>query len=523
MNPHSEQKSRGTISGHLGTMMDDLKALKTNKGREILKTKVKDAVGVVMNKTVAVWRQGIKGKALLCLGLLVAVGMVLWLLLPSGRNKTAVTGMSALTHSESTAPVLTKNEKNDLPDFKKIRDSEDLFIEGTLPKDIEWEDKYKTSDLAYVSVVPNIIIIPKTVSFESLCASINPNLEDSREKGVAYLNDPQETFGPNLGYAVVSHVGEGYVIVKPSNISWFGNHYGYIMTEDEYVNGARLKFGFYTYTGSTKTVALANGSSRTMYAYRKLDSGLTRKLVDAMTYNEKAVKAAEAENYKRSSEAQKRNEELQRARQAAIDKEFRDHVVAVKKQLDPLFITAIKRPFPMEKIHISTSMKSKIRVSIESLRKWSDKVVEEKGISCRFDDSELNALWHKINKGETTPAAIVNDVCNGIEYSLEASCDDRKCQYKVFAIFNVAPQTDKRLRDFGSVPVRARALWDYKGRHQWYRDISAKDVRGIYIFDMNEDAELYKIWGEGEPQDALEFERAFKEKYGRNKKRTRRQ
>ena len=43
------------------------------------------------------------------------------------------------------------------------------------------------------------------------------------------------------------------------------------------------------------------------------------------------------------------------------------------------------------------------------------------------------------------------------------------------------------------------------------------------FFDMNEDAELYKIWGEGEPQDALEFERAFKEKYGRKKKRTRRQ
>ena len=213
-----------------------------------------------------------------------ALGVVLlWIVFPSGGSSS-----KGLRFRES--------------DFKKESSA-----------DVKFYVKHGKDD-GMKDVVPNLRHIPKSLSLDALCGSFNPGLEAERhKKGMAYLNDENGTF-----FCVVVHVGDGFVIADPDSKDMYGNYSGYIETNDEYVEGQRLKTGFYEFVGHKK-VLLANGSSKRMHAFKQLDAESNKLAVDAVVYNGVAIEAAEQENGHRSV---KRREHEQKIRDEAISKAF---------------------------------------------------------------------------------------------------------------------------------------------------------------------------------------------------------
>ena len=205
-----------------------------------------------------------------------AIGLVvLWLIIPSGgsgdsRGKSNANGkIKGLVFKES--------------DFKKESPSDKMFYVKN------------GKDDGYKEVVPNLKRIPKSLSIETLCASFNPELESFRhQKGMAYFNQEDGT----AYHCIVVHVGNGYVIAEPDSKTMYGDFYGYIETDDDYVEGQILKTGFYAFTGR-KTVPLANGSSRSMYSFAKIDAASNKLAVDAVFYNAEAIEATRTENARR--------------------------------------------------------------------------------------------------------------------------------------------------------------------------------------------------------------------------------
>ena len=266
---------------------------KTKEGREFFVAKA--AAIFTKDKTVTLWRSGPKGKAMLCAVVLLAF----WLMIPSCRDEY---GEDMAMDSSATGVVFGK--KGSFV-FRKLRDSNELWFEGTLPEGLKWQtdhlglkwlgegdDEYEKFEL----ISPNLVVLPQNLSLISLLANFNPDFKgpEYRQKGLSYFLDG------SIVESVILHVGDGYVIVRPSGYfcSIYGNHSGYIVTDDEYVEGDALKTGFYTYIG-TKTVPLANGSSSTMHAFAKQDEWVNKKAVEVVVYNQKAVEAAKNEIEKR--------------------------------------------------------------------------------------------------------------------------------------------------------------------------------------------------------------------------------
>ena len=324
--------------------MEQVSMLKTKEGRKAFVAKAKTMAMTTKDKTVTVWRSGIKGKVILC-GVTL---LVLWLFFPScDSDSKKADGLTAKSGGSSARLKL-----------KKLRDTDALFYEGSFPQgtsEIEFEDQYNTEG-RYKSVAPNVIVLPDTVSLKNLCGSFNPDLEDYRKKGVAYFNDPNGTY-----YCVVVHVGRGYVVVKPDSTSMYGHCYGYIETDDEYVEGARLKLGFYTYLGTTKKVQLVNGSSHTMYAYQKMDDGIAAELIKAIKYNGKACEAAENENSRRAYA-------IEEGKTAKMMEEHKAEQEAMRlKEIDActkIFTSAMSRfeEHVLPRIHVSPGIKNSITV-----------------------------------------------------------------------------------------------------------------------------------------------------------------
>ena len=323
--------------------MEHVSMLKTKEGRNAFVAKAKTLAMTTKDKTVTLWKSGIKGKVILC----VAAFLVLWIAIPSCDNESR----------KDNRLVVNDNGKSTMPKLKKLRDTDALFYEGTFPQGtsgIEFEDQYNTEG-RYKSVAPNVIVLPDNVSMLDLCGSFNPEMEDRRKKSVSYLNDPDGTY-----YCVVAHVERGHVIVRPDSPSMHGHYFGYIETDDEYVEGARLKRGFYTFLGKTKKVPLVNGSSQTMYVYRKIDDNIANELIKAIEYNGKACEAAENENasrnYKAGKQKAKDEDKFVSNIDAGVDKLFR-------KALAEYDDTAWKAH-----IHVSGALKEKVKISDAS--KW---------------------------------------------------------------------------------------------------------------------------------------------------------
>ena len=241
--------------------------------------------------------------------------VILWVLFPFGSNCSEVKG------GKGGKLVFTES------DFKKESSSEKMFY----VKD--------GKDDGYKKVVPNLKRLPKSLSLENLCGSFNPELESSRrQKGMAYLNQEDGFY-----HCVVVHVGNGYVIAEPDSKTMYGNFCGYIETDDDHVEGQRLKTGFYAFTGQKK-VPLANGSSRTMYSFARLDDKSNKLAINAVIWNVEATQAAEKENDRRN-EAKRKAEEI--AKDDIIDK-------ALAKEAQRFKVRPIA-----EQIHLPARLKAK--------------------------------------------------------------------------------------------------------------------------------------------------------------------
>ena len=233
--------------------------------------------------------------------------VLLWIVFPSGNGSKH----SGLAFKES--------------DFKRESSSKEMFY----VKD--------GKDDGFKKVVPNLKRMPKTLSLEPLCNTFDPELASQHKKGTAYLNT-ESGF-----HCVVIYVGDGYVIVKPDSNVMYGNHCGYIETDDEYIEGQGLRAGFYALVGRRK-VPLVNGSTRSMYAYVKLDKKSNQVALDAVTYNNNAVAAAEKENSRRYYAKKKHDVEV---RNNAIDKALSR--IAAKFKIRPI----------VEQLHLPSELKAK--------------------------------------------------------------------------------------------------------------------------------------------------------------------
>ncbi len=326
---------------------------RTKEGRALLVSKTKGAVTFAKDKIAAVWQSGIKGKIALCAFTL----LVLWLCVPSCRREAdSGTAVFEKYVSEQQSPTRSVG-------FTKLRDTDDLWFEGSLPEGLKWQtDLYGSEWLdeddadydKFETVSPNLIVFPKDFSLLCMLYGFNPQKDSAvyRQKGVSYLDRS------SFSHAVVTHVGKGFVVTRAADTKNYGNSRGYIVTDDEYVEGDDLKNGFYTYIG-TKAVPLANGSSHTMHAFSKVDEAMNKRALAALKYNEEAVAAAKKEVERRSRAKQRMFDANPKA---AMDDMFRK---ALAKYDHAREWEKIKR-----RIHISDALKGKIEIVDMSKWEW---------------------------------------------------------------------------------------------------------------------------------------------------------
>lgn len=226
--------------------------------------RVKTIIGSGAKRIVAVWNGGRKGK--------IVIGVsALFLLL---MLRSCLSGSSA-------SPAFDFQED----DFERESKTDQMFYA-------------KGEDDGLKEVSPNLRKLPSALKAEyMLCGSFNPKLELERhKKGWAYYNDADHP----LGWCCrVIHVGDGWVVAEPNDMSMYGEFFGYIETDDTYVEGQNLNSGFYAFVGTQK-VPLINGSSKTMHAFVKIPEKANRLAVEAVKYNMAAQEAARNENANRS-------------------------------------------------------------------------------------------------------------------------------------------------------------------------------------------------------------------------------
>lgn len=330
-----------------------LKLLKSEDGRKQLKNTLHQ---IVHNSIVIVreqWKSSIKGK--IVIGVCVtAIALVLRSCFCGGE-----VSVHAFDFTES--------------DFVKSNNTDALF----------YISKGKDDNLK--DVLPNLRRIPHELKEEYLlCESINPLLGVERHKiGWAYYNDEDCPMGY---YCVVVHAGDGWVVVESSNKGMHGQFFGYVQTDDEYVEGQHLLPGFYAFVGKQK-VPLVTGSTRTMHAYCKIPEKANDLAVDAVRYNRKAMSAAKDENVYR---------ELRRERY----------------QLLPDIIGRLEFKDFKDKVHVPTKLKG-----LEKCIKPLSDTVELFGETIKIDELRKKAKAvdvayydRLLDKNNTHPNNLINAV-----------------------------------------------------------------------------------------------------------------
>ena len=139
-----------------------------------------------------------------------------------------------------------------------------------------------------------------------------PNEGDNR--GKIYFCDSDD------GTDKISHVGDGWVIAESLRQR---DYCGFIYTDEDdmYVEGQKLKGGFYVLVGRQK-VPLANGSSLSMYAFVKLSPESNRVALEAYKYNAKAVSATIDENDDRRKKRDRAEKERKEKEREAVEAEY---------------------------------------------------------------------------------------------------------------------------------------------------------------------------------------------------------
>ncbi len=489
--PHD--KSEGWLAKVKANVTEHVSMLKTREGRAHLRTNVRKAATVLKRRTVAMWQSGPKGKAVLCTLALLAF----WLVVPSCRKEAANEIANAGTVAEK--PVFARQAKGEWQDFKKLRDIDELWFEGALPAGLKWQTdlyggKWLGEDDAdydkFETVSPNLIVFPKNFSLLCMLYGFNPQMDSAvyRQKGVSYLDRS------SFSHAVVMHVGNGFVVARAADVKSYGNSRGYIVTDDEYVEGDDLKNGFYTYIG-TKTVPLANGSSRTMHAFAKVDGTVNDRALAALKHNEEAVAAAKKEIERRSRMGQRTFDSNPKA---VMDDMFRkalagyDHAREWEK---------IRRS-----IHISGALKGK--VEIIDMAKWE--WYTENGCEA-LDFDEFKRRLEKIG-GAKYVEMWGKQTMYGQSLSDVEMCLGNLFKRKFYSLGVKHVDGHSKLKCYS---ITDRLSWQGDGTN--ITGICPTNKEQIYIVDAEKDDDII---GEAETssdgdQGAVAFVKAFEKKYGK--------
>lgn len=423
------------------------------------KTKGAEAVSkvsVAKDKVVATWRSGRKGKVICMVGAL----MLAWI-------GSCMFGGGEVKAAKGRFVIKGK-------DLQSEAQTDKLFY-------------VKGKDDGFTKVWPNLKRIPKWVHSGPLAHCLNPHLDaDLRNRSKAYLNDPDYTFG---SWCIVEHVDDDHVIVRPNDPSWSGEFYGYVQTDDDYVEGANLKKGFYAFTGQRK-VPLTNGSSVSMYSFVAIDAEVNQAVLCALEHNLKAEEAAKYENSMR--EIAKREHE----------KKVRD--VAVYKALEKEAST-FKIPDIHDQIHLYREMQTMIdsfylqgdRIFSVGSR-WTTEVAIKQLISeKKWKDMEMWAF----HVGEGTPEAQAKNImdCYRISERRVRMRDLKVDQFRLSVQFVAVNPLEE-----GNACELKKVDFDNNGPY-----LSIRLCEQIYIFP-NTDEDLKCL-----TDDKRAFVAAFEKKYGK--------
>lgn len=497
------ESTKGIFAKVRETTMELVSMLKTEEGRSAFVVKAKTAARTAKDKTVALWKSGMKGKAILCAAAL----LIIWFCIPSCKSES----------KQADRLVAESGDRGTSLKLKKLRNSDALFYEGSFPQGtsgLEFEDQYNT-DGRYKSVAPNVYVLPDTVSIHELCSSFEPELEERRKKGVAYYNDPDSSY-----FCIVVHVERGHVIVKPNSPSVHGHYYGYVETDDEYVEGASLKLGFYTFLGTTKRVPLANGSSHTMYVYRKMGEGMAAEFIKAIKYNAKACEAAETENANRSGKAEKQK--------AKEDEKFVSNLDAGVEEVFRKAMAEYDDSNWKSHVHVSGALKDKVKISDASKWQWivngkaqemtfsafKKKMEKEGGAKYLKDNgTPLESLTGMFVANTTEVVAEhANRVFKSRRYQLRIDCTTGMDS---FVCYKIEAGSDGEI--YSIRPVNPSSESDMI--FQIYNSLAPFEKENVqfYIVDTRKDADMIAQWEEtsNSPETAEKIIKMFKRKYGK--------
>lgn len=242
---------------------------------------VKTYATLAKDRVVATWESGIKGK----MACVAASVIILW------GVKSCLIGDDV-----DSGGVLGSEYRFSEEDFRTEANTEKMFyvIDG--------------DDDGLKEVVPNLKRIPSILTETSpITAGFRP--QNDVNVGKVFFTDPNDYI--RNGMSTVTHVDDGWIVVRADGRSVDGEYDGFIYTHDTYIEGQKLKAGYYVLIGTQK-VPLVNGSSKTMFAFVCIDEVSNRLALEAKSYNEKARRAAEKENMRRGKERENHKAELNR-------------------------------------------------------------------------------------------------------------------------------------------------------------------------------------------------------------------
>ena len=420
-------------------------------------------------------------------------------------------------------------------DIKKMRDSDELWFEGTNKITETKGDLRSGLDIeeSCIKVEPNLMIIPDGNILPLGMGRTSP------EKSINYIYDGGDGISGHRW--TVEFVDDGYVVVR--NVGSFSGEetYFHIETQDEYIDGQNLKPGFYIYRGREK-VSLVNGSSVTMYSFKKRTDGFFEAVCAAVEYNEKATEAANDENRRRESmlyeKVEKRYEEEQ---PKAMKAKCGEAII----KLNPAFIAKAKEYIEIllsdKRVHITPSARGKVKISdilwpyyeldytfirrepefvrpkvrfpetIDELEKqgclicFGGKMPETFGKRDGTDfDNAIRELGYK------TPESVVEGLFEHVGYDVMVPENMNGCRIFVLA---VRDNNSPILMELGWYAQRTHELlcpWEGYKRH-YYRE----KILHVYVLDIKRDADIVDMVSRVD-RDIIRiknFMQAFRDKY----------
>ena len=390
----------------------------------------------IIDKVVKLWKSGTMGK-IVCIAVVVVFAR---LISPQGGSEDAISSNNA-----SMAQL----------GLKKMHDTDEMWIEGTnVVKFTAFLGDGKYSEESYVEVEPNFITGMDTIQ------SVSSVIGSGAEEGTIYHD---------MGSLKVEHVDADAVIASATPYG-LNKHFAYIETPDEYIDGQGLAPALYVCTGRAK-IEMTDGSSKTVYAFKKQSNALCDEYVNAHQYNYDAQKAAQNENQRRRDNAE-----------SEARKRYEAECLALKTKIDEIFLPLARKflngGILQDRIRIAPGLEGKLSLST-SLDSWGDfgktpptvERLEAEGILCCY---ELNSLPGKFSglAEKETESYLNEHVFDNARYELKLSDIAAGCDIQCRFV-----KTDGAISDPFSpygISENARKIF------------AAKTIKAINVFDRNE-------------------------------------